>query len=250
MKLSSVARAALFPLALSLMPLAQAANIVATASTPFLLNGDYYTFTGTGTFAYTSNKKSNDKLAGITITGMGGAVYSSTANSTVAQEASLILDSAGNILGSASTGGERQVAPEGTLMDGGTLDVTNLGFDPSTMLMYADVSGVDAAGVAHTASRLGFFKVASVSGATRITGAGTFTQTLSNLTLTTAGLAMITETLGLGGLAESVTKSTNFGTVTAKFVVTKAAVVPEASTMAMMLLGLGGLATLRARRQA
>ncbi len=247
MKLSKLAQASLFAVAIGAAFQVSAANIVASSSVPFLLNGQAYTFTGTGSFAYTSNKKSNDNMAGIKITGVGGAVYTTTtvaSGLTVAQEATLILDDAGHILGSASTGGEHQAAPAGMLMDGGTLDVTNLGYDPVTNKMYADVYGVDAGGVAHTASHLDFFQVGSFSGATQITGEGTFTQTMANLSLTTAGLGIITDTLGLGGLAESVTGSTTFGTITAKFVVAKAAV-PEASTMAMMLLGLGGLAGLR-----
>jgi hypothetical protein len=237
---------------LAMAGMAQAASVVANASEVFSLKGSNYLFTGTSTFSYSDSKLANDATGGVVTSALAGTLFDALDGVSTSPETKLTLDSGtGAILLAATTGGERQVAKKNGLMTGGTLDVKNLTWNATTKTLYADVQGTGLVlGDIGARSQLDFFTVKTVTGSSIINGAGTFSSTLSGIYLTTNGIDYITKSLGLGSLAALVTKGTDFGTITSTFTVkaAPAAAVPEASSAAMLALGITGL-TLAARRR-
>lgn len=238
---------------LGMAGMVQAASVVANANEVFSLKGSNYLFTGTSTFAYSDSKLANDATGGVVTSALTGTVFNAIDGESTSPETKLTLDSGtGAILTAAISGGEHQVAKLNGLMTGGTLDVKNLTWNATTKTLYADVQGTGLKlGDIGAKSQLDFFTVKTVTGSSIINGAGTFTTMLSGIYLTTNGIDYITKSLGLGSLAALVTKGTDFGTITSTFTVKAApaaAAVPEASSAAMLALGMAGL-TLTARRR-
>lgn len=227
---------------------AHAASVTVDSGDTVVIDGVSYTLSGTATFAYSANQEAAYSLGGITTSGIEGATYDATANTTTTEIASFTVDSSsGAISGVATTGGENDSASAGLLLTGGSLNVVNLTWDEATSTIYADVS--DSTGSVASITQLALFTVSTVTGSTTVTGEGSFTSVLSGIYLTTAGLDYITEVLGLGSLAQSVIASTDFGTITATITATAVtAAVPEPSSMALMLLGLGGVAVAARRK--
>jgi hypothetical protein len=227
---------------------AHASSVTVDAGDAVVIGGVTYTLSGSATFAYSDTQIGAYTLGGITTTGIEGATYDSSTNTTTTAIASLTVDtSTGAISGVATTGGENDAASAGLLLTGGSLNVVNLTWDEATSTIYADVS--DSSGNVASITQLALFTVTTVTGSTTVTGEGTFTSVLSGIYLTTEGLDYITEVLGLGSLAQSVIAATDFGTITASITATAVTTaVPEPSSQALLLLGLGGIGV-AARRQ-
>lgn len=228
-----------------------AASVSVSAGQVFNLNGSYYSLTGTGALTYSAAKVSNDNLGGIVNSVLSPTIYNTTTRTATSPVDFVTLDNVtGAIQKSAGLGGGYQVATSNGLMTGGTLSVANMTYDAASKTLYADVHGVGkTAGDLGLIKQMAFFSVNSATGASAITGAGSFTSVLSGLYLTTTSMDYITKSLGLGSLAASVTKGTDFGSLSTTWTVAKAtAPVPEPSTWALMGLGLVGL--FAARRSA
>lgn len=232
---------------------AQAASVTVNTGQVFGLNGSYYSVTATGAMAYSSAKIGNDNLGGIVNTAIAPVAYDSLKGISSSPVGSFTMDSAtGVIQSSTSPGGMYQVAKKNGLMTGGNLSVTNMTYNAASKTLYADVHGVSlVSGDLGSVQQMAFFTVDSATGFSAITGPGSFTSKLSGLRLTSTSLDYITRSLGLGGLAASVTKGTDFGVMTTTWNVSKAAVpaVPEPQTWALMGLGLVAVGGVRRAAQ-
>ncbi|MDO9236886.1 MAG: PEP-CTERM sorting domain-containing protein [Aquabacterium sp.] len=232
---------------------AHAAPVIQTPGTPFEMNGAWYTYQGTSTLTYSATKVGNDGLGGIVNTVIAPATYNTVTHANTAAITEMVVDQAAGTLIAKTMGGMHQEAVRNGLMTGGFLDVSNLYFDSTKNQLIADVHGVGKVAGDQGYKSMAFFDVRSTQGlVASIPGAGTYKATLSGLYLTNGAMDYITKSLGLGGLAASITKGTDFGVVTSSFTVSKALApaVPEASTYAMMGLGLFGLAFMRRQRKA
>ena len=200
-------------------------------------------------------------------------------------------DQTGQVLSVASTGGALQVGTRisGTLT-GGTASVTNLRFDLANKLVYADLVGTKAAvgtnaAVNYDLPNTALWTIDNISGPTtippdallaadpvaalqasgftylgKVDGVDSFSSTnvISGLRVTTAGFNFFRDSLGLLSTGVNALNAVNadaqgWGTVTSTltFTAREVTAVPEASTYAMLSVGLlvvGG--ALRARRRA
>lgn len=217
------------------------------------MNGAWYSFQGTSIFTNSAAKVGNDSAGGIANTVIAPSTYNTTTNASTSAITEMVVDQAAGTLITKGHGGMHQVAARNGLMTGGFLDVTDMYYDPTKKQMFADVHGVGKVAGDQGFKNIAFFDVKTTKGLlSAIPGVGTYTTSFSGLTLTTGAMDYITKSLGLGGLAASVTKGTDFGVMTSSITVSKALApaVPEASTYAMMGLGLFGMAFMRRQRQA
>jgi hypothetical protein len=199
-------------------------------------------------------------------------------------------DQTGQVLSVASTGGAVQVGTRisGTLT-GGTASVTNLRFDLANKLVYADLAGTKAAvgttpAVNYDLPNTALWTIDNISGPTtippdallaadpiaalqasgftylgKVDGVDSFSATnvISGLRVTTAGFNFFRDSLGLLSTGVNALNAVNadaqgWGSVTSTltFTAREVTAVPEASTYAMLGVGLlvvGG--ALRARRR-
>ena len=171
-----------------------------------------------------------------------------------------------------STGGNgnfQQFPVVPSITSGGTLYVTDLGYDPATNQVTATLNGANGVGTYSGAVfSIGHLDYSTDGGATFTTiadpttfafGAGTYELRASDLFLaSTSGTGNVRDymiqALGINNLGVSVfdnindptSNSTGFGTLTTTFTV---AAVPEPSVYAMLGLGLAGVAASAWRRR-
>ncbi|HIV70206.1 MAG TPA: PEP-CTERM sorting domain-containing protein [Candidatus Aquabacterium excrementipullorum] len=142
---------------------------------------------------------------------------------------------------------------------GGTLAVTNIAVDLTTKRIYASITG-NFTGVANntyaaydnteitTKDNFYLWDYASLTGPTVVNAAGTYTNAITGLTITTDGYKHFVSALRLYELGASTLQGvTNFGSINSTINVSA---VPEPSTYAMALAGLAlvGVAARRARK--
>lgn len=239
----------------SLMTLAlgaQAASVVVPTGT-----GLYYglTFIGSGTLTFSAELTSALDAGKVSVSPFGAAVgtilkdsdglYSQV--SVSAPLTSLTIDTSTNrVVGATTAGGLTQVVPVlKSVSSGGSLTVTDLNVDLANKRVYATLIGGNGVG---TLTNFYLWDIGSITGSTAISGPGTFSTTLSGLSITAGGFNKFSQSLGLLSLGKSALSGvTDFGTITS--VIGTPPLIPEPSTYALMGLGLMGVA-LAARRHA
>ncbi len=223
---------------------------------------------GTGTLSFSKTLLTALNAGGIDVTPVDPALVDTvfvkgkyTSVSAAAPVASLTGSVSGGSLavtGVATSGGALQSAfDDGLTNSGGSLQITNITVDLNTKAVYADIEGGNDVG---TLNKLHVWNYTNISGATTadlVNGSNTAVNQLTGLTITKAGYDAFTQSLGLRqpGI-EALLAVTDFGVIDSKITFDAAGStevvpkVPEASTYAMMALGLVGIGAVARRRAA
>jgi len=236
--------------------LASAASVTVAAGSSGEFNG--LSLTGTGQLAFSAALLEALDVGKIAITPVGGLVSSVIDNSqgfysevsATAGISSLTVDSStGTVLSAATLGGLRQDAPvQRSVSSGGFLTVQDLNVDLANKKVFVTLSGGNGVG---TLTNYHLWNFSGLSGATAVTGAGTFTTNITGLSITDDGFNKFVQSLGLLTLGRGALATVeDFGVITSTITATAVTpAIPEPSTYALMGLGLVGIA-LAARRRA
>jgi hypothetical protein len=231
---------------------ASAASVTVPAGTVY--NG--LKFSGAGALSFSADLMGALDTGKVSVVGYGAATatvlkdtdgfYSQVSAS--APITALTIDTGTNaVLGAATSGGATQTAPVlKSVSSGGSLTVTDLNVDLANKKIYATLIGGNGVG---TLTNFYLWDIGSITGATSVAGPGTYTTTLSGLSITSDGFNKFTQALGLRSLGKAaLTGVTDFGVVTSTIVATAA--IPEPSSYALMGLGLAGMGLVARRRRA
>lgn len=243
---------------------ANAASVTTAVGGTNTFNGTALTLTGgTGTLSFSASLLAALNVGQVAVTAVEPATVTGTpAGNNVAAAAPITSVTAdnvtGQVLGVATAGGALQTAPVvGFISNGGTLAVTNLSVDLSNKRIYASITGdftgaatgVPGTGAVTTKNNFYLWDYTTLTGASTITGAGSFNTTLSGLTITADGYKHFVSALRLLQFGTAALSSvTDYGSISSTINVAAAPAVPEPWTYALMGLGMVGIAVAARRR--
>jgi len=233
-----------------------AAGVASAASVTVPVGTEFggLTFTGAGSLSFSADLLGALDTGKVSVAGYGAATATVakdsdgfyTEASASAPITALTIDTVThNVLAAATTGGATQTAPVlKSVSSGGSLTVTDLNVDLANKKVFATIIGGNGVG---TLNNFYLWDIGTITGATTVAGAGTYTTSLSGLSITTDGFNKFVTSLGLLNLGKSALMGvTDFGTITSTIVATPA--IPEPSTYALMGLGLAGMGLVARRR--
>ena len=217
-----------------------------------LMSGSPYAITSSsGSLQFDASLLSALGAVGVNFNAVAPATYDSAAARVNTTVTSFKYESTNNQFSSLTTaGGGAFVMPSATSVFGirvggpGNVSFTDLTINLASNTVSAFVSGAN--GVA--SGIYDIFTFASRTGATQITGAGTYDFSATGLALTAAGVNLVSQGLNLSSTGKNILADVpNLGTLSGRVTV-KA--VPEPATYATLGLGLIALGALARRRRA
>lgn len=209
----------------------------AATISPTPASGDQYKLeSSTAALQLSSDLQFGFSLASIRVAGTDGSTYAAGQVRTVLNQVETDDVSGAFSAYGAQGGAQLRIVSGGAGGGPGQVTLSHLSVDPTARLVYGDVGD----GSSTSPQRIALFTMGTLAGDLAFHGAGDYTVTAGTLRATPQGIELISQALRLNGLAGSALRDLeNWGNLQASF---KVSAVPEAQTLLLMALGLGGVA--------